>query len=844
MLAKPDSCKGCPWYQTGDGFVADTIADGKLFVLLPSPGETDEIAGAAGAGYVGQALRDTFIPLADVTPESVSMGHVLRCRWNDDNELPNDANQAQAVAHCTQAHLQVPSHASLVVASGSLPVSVASAGAIKSLYDWRGFILPGEDTAAFTHLPVFAVAHILDLHRDPSLELLSKFDWRRVKAILEGAYPQPVPESLIADQVNIAEVTDWFKQAETASWVVVDTEYVPDTTYLTMLGLLARFPDGSLSPMQIDRTRVDPWGWTYYLKAYAKLVSQVPVVMHNCRADVPILRVACKADWSDYKRIDDTMLAHAILWCELPHDLGFLASVYGRHEKLKHLKDINELRYNLGDILETNAIWETVSGQEFKSDPQAKAVYETQSLALCPIVDKTVQLGLKTNPARVVEVGEEDVTTRDQAEKLALACAGWPFNLNSSAHLAEYLYRTRKLKPMVNKKTKGETTDADAIAALRMQVGPAFDPDIDLTINMAHNRILDGADPILEARTLYAAANTRLIRYIYPMFKSVQVAKTDKAKKAAIECIQFDTVSDIVDRVYPDILIHSQKTGRWSTVNFPTAQLPADLRDVICPDPGYVWLGWDWSAVEPRILEGYCKSKILKQAFDEGIDLHTWTVCSVFGYDMPPNLINVHKAPENAAWREQYKWKGSDDPRRVFAKQVRYEMYYGGSGSNAIASAALFGLKTGMLRAAASRLVTADMEYYKWRVQTEDVIRSIRVLRTFTGRPRRFLTGGNKALREGLDYQMQGGCSDIANLTIIGLAKMFPQLTFAWSMHDSQKWACRREDATPILVHSLIEYASRAHTINGREVKFPIDFGITYAPGEEVIAGLEQYTKH
>jgi DNA polymerase-1 len=375
-----------------------------------------------------------------------------------------------------------------------------------------------------------------------------------------------------------------------------------------------------------------------------------------------------------------------------------------------------------------------------------------------------------------------------------------------------------------------------------MALGPAFDPNDDLTYEQAFTRIEQGADPILEARVLYAGAQTRLIKYIYPLYQVVADVQEfnyatkgayDKARTSAIESVLSGVETTLLERIHPDMLIHSQKTGRWSTVDPPIAQLPIELRDLVCPDRDEVWVSWDWSAIEPRVLEALCGSRILRRAFDEGIDLHTWTVCVIFNYEFPVNLIDPHKSPECVEWRKKYDWRGKDDPRRVFAKTGRYEMYYGGTGGNAADAAALFGLDPKVLRKALGSLLTADPEYYSWRLHLESALKNTRVVRTFMGRPRRFLKGGQKMIREGLDQPMQGAVSDIFNTTVILGSQIHPRVQFAWGMHDSQKWHCPIGMAEE-MKGVLKRIAERPFTINNKQVVFPADIELIYPPERSV----------
>jgi len=862
-VIKPESCQPCPWYQTGNGFVPDETQDSEVFILTQNPGQTEEDFGQPAIGQAGKDMDYNFIPLASLKRgDSCTVGTVLKCRWNKSSDLPGDSAQMVAVTHCIEAHLRIPPSTKLIIAQGKLAFEYAHGGQLReddgklaSLSNWRGFILPLQYTAPrFGAVPVFVMLHSADLYHNPSMEVVTQWDWMKVRRILDGEYPKPLPSRIIATEENLHDIRRWFMEARLARWVTVDTEYYPSNRCLTILGLVARYPDGRVDGCQLD---VESSSFTvrefvYY--CYQELIQHVTIIFHNCRADIPVLQLAIKdgVDWEDYKAYEDTMLGHAILWCELPHTLQFIASVHGQYQKLKHLKVNDELLYNFGDCLETDSIWLYLTEEGFKHDPQAEAIYRTQSLSLCPILERSIARGLKVDGDRVKRAKIEYESNVIHALQLAHAGAGWPINLNSNRQVGSYLYDLRGLPHQVNKKSGNQSIDDEAVARLRMGLGPPFDPEEDLTYDEALKRIEQGADPILEARVLYAGASTRLIKYIYALYACVEQVKPynyptkgayEKAKDQAITAVKEGTETAVVERIHPDFLIHSQKTGRWSTVNPPIAQLPQDLRDLIIPDSGEVWVSWDWKSIEPRILEGYCHSRVLKKAFDEGLDIHTWTVCSIFNYEYPPNLCEVMKAPENAAWREKYGWRTSNDPRRVFAKTARYEMYYGGTGANAAAAAALFGLDPKVLRKACATLISADSEYYTWRLNLEEQIKRTRVLRTFMGRPRRFLKGGHKMVREGLDQPMQGGVSDIANTTVVALDRLGVEgFQFAWSMHDSQKWHLPRTQCTLSFLKQIKAIAERTHVIEGRVIPFPIDLEIIYPPGEEEIPGLEEYT--
>lgn len=811
-MDKPASCIGCPLYGDGHGFVPDELVPGNSVLIVgQNPGATEERTGRPFCGDTGKALDDVFLPAAGLERGQVSVANVLKCRATDGqgrktNNLPtNKAALDQAMTHCMTAHFHVPPETTLIVAQGGL--AFKALGGTGTISTWRGFVLP----QAYEGRPVYTVLHIADLFRDARMAYVAQYvDWPRLGKVLDGTWPSPIPERLLVDEDSIGEVETWFQSAAAGKYVVIDTEYARDTHFLTILGIAWYGKDWVPHGLQVNWRTAPPWMKAAITTQLRQLVRAVPTVFHNFAADMPVLRQNLSIAYSDYRAIEDTMLAHSVLWSELPHDLEFLQSVYGQYPKLKHLADTQPLDYNWGDVLATgDTLKNMLTG--FLHDHGAERVYREQSLKLIPTILAAHDRGIRVNKARVAEVRIQLLAKKEAATAIAQSALGWPINLGSPEQLKTYLYEDAQYPIQTAKQSKKPTVDDDAIAVLRQHVGPPFDPDVEqegFTEEYVLQRVTAGADPVLEARVMYVEAQHALDNYIMPLYHG----------------------ASIVDRVYPTFSIHIQKTGRWSTSNPPLAQLPSALRDIVCPDEDECWVEWDWSAIEPRFLQALCNSQILKKAFDEGIDLHTWTVCSMFGYEMPPNLLNPHTAPENEAWRQKYSWKGGSDPRRVFAKAGRYEMYYGGIGNNAAAAAIRFGLDPKALKQALRGLLTADPAYYKWRQELIQQVRRTRIIRSNDDRPRRLLGRGQEIERQALNHPMQAGVSWMFNMTIFAMREAHPEAHFAWGMHDSQKYAIKLVELSRDKVQAIQAIAERAVSVRGKVVRFPAEMTITYPP--------------
>ena len=1116
MLVKDKiNCVGCPLYEDGaKSFVPDEIIkDSSVLILGQNPGSEEARQSKPFCGPTGELMVNHFMPLAHLSRgENVSIGNVLKCRWQKTDKLPPEPILAQAIEHCTTHHLRVPASTKLVIAEGAIAASWC-AGQPTKVYRWRGHVLhPTRPELPTTYV----VEHLASVLRDPKQWWVAEIDWR--KAIRTAhSWLQVIPPRVIATPDNWELVLQWYVQTtRSAACVAIDTEFIGrpfgiTQPVLTMIGLGWVDEHGRVHGLQLDCRAAEPWMKASFYQHLRELVKQVPVLFQNFAADMPILKRCAGVQYESYKQVDDQMLAHAVLYCELAHDLEFLTSIYGGYYKIKHLGDYDipedvkweslrglvrkgyiepvdgdtpDLLYNWGDVIEPLMIWEHLR-KAFEMDQAAYQVYRTQSIGLIPILLKSMERGIKVNKPRVIQAKQEYESKVKSAQILAESYYGKPINLGSDDQVAYYCYQERGYPVQHHRKSKNPTVDEDAIATLRDHVGPDVDTQVPLSLDLALIRIEQGADPILEARVLYQEAQHSLDSYIYGLVASVYNEQDDSRKKKArgIAKQKGFTEADVVERVYPNFAIHAQKNARWSTTNPPLAQLPGDLRDIVIPDDGECWLHWDWKGMELHFLEVHSGSRILKQAHNEGIDLHTWTMCKMFGFQLPPNLKAPFTAPENAEWRDRYSLRSSSDPRRIFSKSARFECVpldtqmlthdgwkyyneltigeevlvynqqtnhkewgtllniletegettlfgqrswrveatanhrwfvrkrtwsgrawktapymseiqewktcelntecnlivnapmvyeegtatnlnqpkygtnwvqevchmgtkereafikgfaladghyrdgkwlidqndgdiwdailtacfiqygthiqasgpfrsreckriniskkahvtmqearhvqvghkrvwcpttshgswvmrqgdtititgncnYGGTGSVAASKAIRMGLGKVEVQQALNNLLTADIDYYKWRQDIERQVKASRIIRTFTGRPRRFLAVSKdhgtvvppKVVREALDYKMQAGVSDVANLTIIEVAKQYPQLLMAWTMHDAQYYHCPVSAATPELIEGLKAIATRQYTIEGRTKAFPIDFDIVYPP--------------
>ena len=637
-----------------------------------------------------------------------------------------------------------------------------------------------------------------------SYKLAARNDWRRAGQFLKGSYPEALPP--LKTWLN-ATPHDLYKFRR-APFVVIDTEYQYDPESkrawdrATRLDLIGFYGPG---------TPVLQMEWTRMLEAERKeatefirdLVGSQVIVFQNTGADVLVLDKFLGIKWEEYGETHDTMYAHAVLWPELPHSLEFLASVYGRCEKLKHLAETDPLRYNAGDVVETANTW-TALARELNEDSRTMQVYRKFLLPLRPIILRAEKRGIRINQEFVAEAQRLLSEKANFAVEVAHAYAGYPVNLNSGDQL---------LPLLATEGLKLKSLKADKLVVERGKFFPVEQGE-DLGPEGLWARMEDGAHPLLEARAAFIQADKQLSAYITPLCRAD---------------------GSVQERVFPHFLPTAQDNGRWSTTDPPLAQLPASLRPLLIPDIGMPWVGWDWSAIELRILAATTRDQMLLDAFANDWDLHTITCCELFGYDLPSNLADPHKSDEDAVWREALGWEGKDDKRRVFAKTFVYRIIYGGDpkGAGSLPGANKLGVPKEELVKGSYRWLDKHPKLTNyWGRLREDALGK-GMVRSFLGR-RRMLqeTDSKRRIRQAYDQPAQAGCSDVLNNTVIQVTNTVPSSEFMYGCHDSAYFGVPLSGLEESFwkIKAIVE---QPYDIFGKEMVFTWDPDIYMAPEEQ-----------
>ena len=426
MLPKPPECLGCPFYQTGMGFVPDEVhEDAEIDIYGQNPGPDEEAEGKPFVGMTGREMERVYLKLAGLNREKVTIRNAIRCRWQGRNDLPpvHETIVRQAMSHC-RVHHKEPS-ARLTVAQGGYSLWVLTGESTPT--EWRGWLMDPvtrqHERTIWTPDPgdpvVLSTLHLAALYRDITMTLPTMMDWSKIPRILAGTWPSSLPSWEHKPLVHLAPE------------FVFDSEYGPD-------GTLIRY--STFSPDRLIVTE----GWMHEKSQGWVWQGKPRLIFQNLMADVGHVQKLIQEPlvWEAFD-MEDTMLAHSVLYSDLPHDLDFLGSCYAPTNRWKHLAFDEPELYSAADAYNPWFIWKALKG-EFARDPLSEKLYRETVLPLAPVILKSMQIGIRVNQSRAKEVEGLLQEKVREARLRAEVVAGWPINLGSNPQVGHHIYELDK----------------------------------------------------------------------------------------------------------------------------------------------------------------------------------------------------------------------------------------------------------------------------------------------------------------------------------------------------------------------------------------------------------------
>ena len=491
----------------------------------------------------------------------------------------------------------------------------------------------------------------------------------------------------------------------------------------------------------------------------------------------------------------DTILLHRLVESELPHGLGFVGSMYTDAPSWKTDREGRKLAFDAEndeqlhtycgyDVSITAAVLPPLfqSVQMRKQDSLVELDHKIQKICaemhmLGMYVDQKKRLSFEQKYIR--EIGKRLIDLRESSPLS-------DFNPGSTQQVRKILFQQWGLVAPVDERDRytasgDPATSDDVLRSLLTLTLEPFQKDF-----------------VLKLRR-YRKAQKLLGTYIVKLRPWSEQAElgwdeeedfedAEMRKKYGLDRVGI--VNPVTGRMYPGYNAHVAVTGRLSSSKPINAQnFPKNLRAMVVPQPGHVFIGADADQLELRIAAARWGAARYLRAFDAGADPHSSTAFAVFEGRFP----KAEGFP-GGKWDGDLfipdgtgKWTGEAKALRDLAKRVQYASQYmatvetvhrvicqtetdNGDGTTSLPYLHLTlrevrEMHQAWLDGCPEFPMGWEREIAEWRRQTF-------LSEPITGRRRDFLDGENP--NELVNYNIQGSAAGLMNIGMIRLAEEIP----------------------------------------------------------------------
>ncbi len=701
--------------------------DAKLCLVGEAPGSDEIDKGEPFVGRSGQLLMDALARIG-LTRDSVYITNVVKeqpPRNDIASFLPtvkgSPAPTPEYLAYEEELHAELAScGANCFVALGNTALWALTRqnGILKrrgSLYPAVGEGITGRKVLASLHPSGILRGGPTTWHQ----RLLLQHDLKR--AMEESASPElHLPERELIIHPNKPSILRYIRDClgkdcmgfdiETTVKTIGGSKYAKDMFCFS----LSKSPGSSMTVPLLDSNGQNCWGEAderQILEATADLLQFEPVlkVGQNLTFD---------STWL-YERlgivinpIADTMIAHRILYPDLPADLGFLCSMF-THEP--YYKDTGQkffagkgnwdqfLEYSAKDSAVCLDIWPQL--EKLLHQQGNWEVYERHVRSIHPIL-YIQRHGIRADePAlKAASKNADEAIAMTQAKLDAMA--GRPLNVKSPKQIKDYFTEKKVKLPMVGGKT---STDAKSMKKL----------------------VARGVE---EAKLISAIRRLRDDQSKY--WKA-------KLKDGKLHC----SVKPV-----------GTKQGRFSStihmlgygVNFQNQ--PPRMKDFMLADPDSFFIEIDLSQAENRIVAWLAEDFNMMQAFEQGLDVHCMTAGFIFGKS--PAEVSSKKGSCSIG--------GGIESERYWGKRVNHASNYD-IGPNELSENLECTIADAKFLLAKYHKAYPNVRGVFQRDVQEELRRGMTLV-NLMGRKRRYLQQWtSELLKEGYSFKPQSTVADIIN---------------------------------------------------------------------------------
>ncbi|MGM0607346.1 MAG: DNA polymerase I [Candidatus Muiribacteriota bacterium] len=580
------------------------------------------------------------------------------------------------------------------------------------------------------------------------------------------------------------ELDEVFKKAQKASKIAFDTETTSLSIHeLKLVGFSISFKPGEAYYIPVNHFYLGMENEyqediNYLMKKIQKLFEKVKnTVAHNIKFDFLVL----KKCGIEVPLSFDTSIAHYLLEPDKSHGISKLARQYfdidmtpfkelaGKNGVISQVQIDEVTPYACADADICFRLNEKLA-PELKEKNLEKLFHEVEM----PLVETIAHMewhGIKLNKKYLKELYDKYSIKQKKLEEEIFEIAGEEFNLDSPKQLSNILFNKLRIKPVKKTKT-GYSTNVVVLETLA-------------------SKNIKIAEKLIQYRNYSKLLNT----YIIPLPKL-----TDK--------------NDFLHASFNQTVT---TTGRLSSSNPNLQNIPVKseegnaIRKAFRADDGKIFLSFDYSQIELRVLAHITGDAELIEAFNNGKDVHTLTASGVF----------------------KVKFDEVTPEMRRMAKVVNFGLIYG---MNAYGLASRLGISN---KEAETYIRNFFAKYSSVKKYNDDIIiqaKKDKYVKTIFGRKRN-VAGMNKQMlaRMAVNTPIQGSAADIIKIAMI---EVYKKLNLSFEKNSECKMLVQIHDELvfeiPDNEQKIKFYTDEIKDIMENSVKLKVPLKINAAAGHNL----------
>lgn len=559
----------------------------------------------------------------------------------------------------------------------------------------------------------------------------------------------------------------------------------------------------------------------------------------------------------------DTMLLHHAIHPELPHNLGYIVSIYGdtpywkdvvlgSEDKMIQMDDQEVRTYNARDTVVLHQILPGLL-EDMKKAGTERTYYEWSMKLIEPLREMS-NTGLLVDRIRMKGKASKFKREKDKCESEMRELLQLPdaFNFGSgddmrllvhgivpksqakvNVELAKYeqnrkLRRdTKKYRELEAKRNLFETVKPLYKTSARIRTTDSGTMATDDEALLQIKRAALTRQEALGYLTRVTESHKREKEQIEQLLKFLELyAKYAVAEKLASTFSGFPIMPD--GRVHPSFKIHGTSTGRLSSSDPNGQNIPAEVQDVFIAPPEKVIVKADYSNIELRVLSRIADEPELIKAFDSGENIHDVNTRLLFGIDKD----NPH-------------WKTIRRAAKVYVFGRSYGGTVEGIYKQLLTQVPELNMSFAHFKECDENYFRKLSHYKAWCEEQKKKAVETRVVETAFGRKRILLGLPEEIERQALNTPIQGTAGEIAEQSIIKLYPIFRKheewgARMILTVHDSILVECFEKESMNV-ARVMKKVMEEPYQIGKYKVGFPVDIGVgkTWADSDKEENHLE-----